>query len=179
VIAPFDENILFVDTEFTSLDPYLGELLSVALIRPDGEEFYVEIEHEGFVSEFARERVLPYLAGPKVPREEAQARIRGFVGAARPRLLANVDSYDTIYLYKLFGMDDERRDHHPFRWQPLDLPSMLFAHGLDPEAMAKDPLGFARGLGIEMGEHRQHHALDDARLLRQVYLRLASGAELQ
>ena len=39
----FSKDVIFVDTEFTDLDPYTGEILSVGMAKPNGDEFYVEI----------------------------------------------------------------------------------------------------------------------------------------
>jgi len=44
---PFSKNIIFLDTEFSSLDPYKGEMLSIGLAKLDGSELYLELEYEG------------------------------------------------------------------------------------------------------------------------------------
>lgn len=33
----FSDNIIFLDTEFSSLDPYKGEMLSVGLVKVNGD----------------------------------------------------------------------------------------------------------------------------------------------
>ncbi len=42
----FSENIIFFDTEFSSLNPYEGEILSIGLVKPNGEELYLELEYD-------------------------------------------------------------------------------------------------------------------------------------
>jgi hypothetical protein len=38
-MQPFEaENILFIDTEFSDLDPYIGEILSIGMVKLSGEE---------------------------------------------------------------------------------------------------------------------------------------------
>jgi hypothetical protein len=47
MLEPFEKkNIVFIDTEFSDLDPYKGEVLSIGAIKLTGEEFYIEIENE-------------------------------------------------------------------------------------------------------------------------------------
>jgi len=58
----------------------------------------------------------------------------------------------------------------PFNWVPLEFTSMLFSHGIRPRIDE-----FAAGLGIDRSRFRNDHALDDARFLREVYLRATAG----
>lgn len=83
-------------------------------------------------------------------------------------MLANVNQYDTIYLYKLFGGPDEC----PFFWIPLDFASILFERGYDPEDYVNRKGKIFKDLKIDLSKYNQHHALDDARLLRETYLKL-------
>jgi len=169
-LRPFSDNVIFLDTEFSSLDPYTGEILSIGLVKPDGAELYLELEYDGEVSDWVRENVTPMLTAPKLSRAAACERIKAFVGGTKPFAISYVNQYDAVYLYKLFGVDG-----HPFHWQPIDIAAMLFGAGLDPGAPGKAE--FARGLGIDPSQFKEHHALDDARLLREIYLRLTRRAE--
>ncbi len=101
--TPFSDNIVFVDTEFTSLDPYKGELLSVGLVKLNGEELYVELEWDGAVDKWVQEHVVPFLTEEKIGREEAAKRIKKFVGDGEPFMVAYVNQFDALYLYKLCG----------------------------------------------------------------------------
>lgn len=163
---PFSENIVFFDTEFSSLNPYEGELLSVGLVKTTGEELYLEIEDEGVVScDWVKENVLPLLTGQKVSRAEARRQIRAFIGDAKPFALAYVDQYDAIYTRKLFAEEEM-----PFHWISLDFASMLFSAGISPEIFDKHHKeDFLKEWGFADAAYRNHHALDDARLLKRVY----------
>ena len=156
-MEPFSENIIFLDTEFSTLDPYEGEILSVGLVKLDGSELYLELEYGGPVSDWVKEHIMPTLKNPKVSREEAKRKIKEFVGNKHPYMVSYVNQYDTIYLYKLFRGDDI-----PFHWLPIDFASMMFGAGINPEAtLVKD---------VE-GRYREHNALDDAKLLKENYLK--------
>jgi hypothetical protein len=80
-----------------------------------------------------------------------------------------VNQYDIIYLYKLFK-DQEK----PFYWLPIDFAAILFSLGLNPESYyPKDKENFFNKIGIDTSNYHQHNALDDAKLLRDVYLRMS------
>lgn len=168
--SPFSDNIIFVDAEFTSLDPSEGEILSLALIKRDDSELYLELEiPDGTpVDPWVTEHVIPSLSGEKIPREEACERVREFVGDDKPYLVAYVNQFDTVFLHKLFGLN-----RWPFRWLPIDFASMLFFLGFDPEKLFDADKTLSRARDIpRSGEHRIHHALSDARLLRDIYRKL-------
>ncbi|MBX2866804.1 3'-5' exoribonuclease [Candidatus Kaiserbacteria bacterium] len=166
-MKPFSQDIIFFDTEFSSLDPCEGEILSIGMVKLSGEEFYIELEYDGEVSEWVKDNILHTLIAPKVSREEAQKQIKEFVGEGKPHIMAYVNQFDAIYTYKLFGIDN-----HPFHWLPIDFASMLFAHGKDPE-MLVDLERACKEFGIDHTKYKQHHALDDAKVLRKIYLKLA------
>jgi hypothetical protein len=118
----FSDNVVFVDTEFTSLNPYKGEILSIGLVKFDGEELYVELECDAEPDPWVVENVLPLMSGPKLTRAEACRVVKEFVGDSRPFMVTDVGSFDAVYLYKLFGIDG-----HPFHWLPIDLASAVFS----------------------------------------------------
>ena len=152
--SPFSENIIFVDTEFSDLNPYNGEILSAGLVKFNGEELYVELEHSGGVSEWVKTNIVPMLSGPKVSRDEAKKLIKSFVGKNRPYAVSYVNQYDTIYLYKLFTGDE-----HPFCWLPIDFASMLFANGVDPKSYYLDnPNNYFDKIGVDPTKYQGHHA---------------------
>lgn len=163
----FSDNIIFVDTEFSTLDPYKGEVLSVGLVKQGGEELYIELEYDGEYNDWVKENILPTLKGFKISREEACLKIEEFVGDKNPFMISFVNSFDVIYLYKL------TKNKNPFFWIPVDFASIMFCLGFDPEKY----LDFASSLGINIKDYKQHNALDDARLLREVYLSLRKKLE--
>lgn len=162
---PFSNNIIFYDTEFSSLDPYKGEILSIGLVKLNGEELYLELEYNGEVSEWVEKNILPTLKGTKFSREEAKKKIIDFAGSGKPYMVGFINQFDAIYTYKLFGIGG-----HPFYWIPIDFASILFSIGINPEDyMPENKTDFFEKLGIDLKKYNQHNALDDARLLREVY----------
>jgi DNA polymerase III epsilon subunit-like protein len=166
---PFEQkNIVFVDTEFTDLDPYSGELLSIGMVKLNGEELYVELEQPAEMSDWVRKHIIKMLDGPKFSREQAAEQIKDFLGESDPYVVAFVDNYDVIYLTKLFGAGKL-----PFKWMTVDFASILFAMGINPVRFQRDgssAKAFYKQLGIDMKNYRHHHALDDARLLRDAWI---------
>lgn len=160
MIKLFSNNIIFLDTEFSTLDPYKGEILSIGLVKSNGEELYLELEYNGEVSNWVKENVIPLLQNKKVERQEAVRKIKEFVGNSKPYAISHVNQYDTIYLYKLLGLGNG--GENPFFWMPVDFASILFGMGIDPES----------DWGVDKTKYREHHALDDAKLLREAYLRI-------
>ncbi len=125
------------------------------------------------MSDFVKDNVLPYLKDIKVSREEARKKIREFIGGKESYLIAYVDSYDSIYWNKLFEIrDDTKDDKNPAFWMTIDFASILFGLGINPEAYNyKDKENFYKKIGIDVSRYKEHHALDDAKLLREVYLK--------
>ncbi len=165
---PVSNNIVFVDTEFSDLRAD-GEILSIALVKLNGDELYLEIEHEGEVSEWVTENVLPTLTADKVSREEAKKQIVAFLGDTKPYMVAWVPHFDMVMMYQLFGVLNL-----PINWFPIDFASILFGHGIDPETYREENgRTFVKGLGLDPSGFHTHHALDDAKLLREVYMKFA------
>jgi len=155
-MKPFTDNIIFFDTEFSTLDPYNGEILSIGLVKLSGEELYLELEYDGPASDWVKGNILPTLKAPKISRDEAKRKMKEFVGNGMPYMVAYINQYDDVYLNKLF-LGDEK----PFYWLPIDFASMMFAVGLNPESRITE----------DFPGYQQHNALDDARLLRDWYLK--------
>jgi DNA polymerase III epsilon subunit-like protein len=168
-IKPYSDNIIFFDTEFSSLNPYKGEILSMGFIKLNGEELYLEVEYDGEIDKWPTDNVLPLLIGKKVKREDTLDIIENFAGNQRPFLVSYINQFDIIYLYKLLGIDN-----HPFYWVPVDFSSILFGLGIDPEIIAKDENAFFEECDIDIKKYKRHHALDDAKLLRDIYLKITS-----
>ena len=102
--------------------------------------------------------------------DTAIEKVKEFIGNTKPYIMAYVNQYDVIYTYKLFGNVEK-----PFFWIPIDFGSILFGYGIDPEAyFPKDKKNFFKQIGIDASKYREHHALDDAKLLREVYLKMTT-----
>ena len=170
--TPYSDNVIFFDTEFTSLDPYIGEILSMGMITLEGRELYLELEYNGNVDPWVRKNVLPALTGKKIEREVAIVKITDFIGNKNPYLISYVNQYDAIYIYKLFAGLKK-----PFHWIPIDFASILFALDINPESyFPKDKDNFFKAIGVDTKKfNHTHNALDDARLLREVYLKMITA----
>lgn len=174
MLEPYEsQNLIFIDTEFTSLDPYVGELLSVGIVKLSGEELYLELECDAEPLPWVKKNIIPMLKQSKVSRELVVQHINDFLGDTNPFAIAFVDNYDVMYLTKLFGAGNL-----PFRWMTIDLTSILFAIGINPVKFMPGETGatkYYRKLGIELQKYRNHHALDDAKLLRDVWLKITTA----
>lgn len=167
--SPYSKNIIFLDTEFSSLDPYKGEILSLGLVKLTGEELCLELEYNGPLDPWVKKNIIPSLKQKKVSREEAIKKIKEFVGMKKPYMISYVNQYDAIYTYKLFG-----RGKVPFYWLPIDFASILFGMGVNPESyFPEDKDNFFKEIGVDTNKFKHtHNALDDAKLLREVYLKM-------
>lgn len=167
---PFSNNIIFIDTEFSSLNPYKGEILSIGLVKPNGEELYLELEYDGEIDDWPKEHILPTLIQPKISKDGARKMIKKFIGDTKPRLVAYINSFDMVYLYKLLGLEECNKIFH---WTPIDLASLFFADGIDPEILNNwNENEFLKKLEIDVSRYKQHNALDDAKMVREVYLKI-------
>lgn len=169
MITSYSSNIIFFDTEFSSLDFTRGEILSLGFVKSDGEELYLELEFDGVVDEWPRENILPNLSHCKVSRGRARELVEDFIGEDKPYVVAYVNQFDMIYFYKFFGLENF---NEKFNWIPIDFASILFSLGVDSEILVKREESFFDKLQIDLSEYHQHNALDDARLLREVYIKL-------
>lgn len=174
-MKPFSDNVVFWDTEFSSLDPYRGELLSLGMVKYGGEEFYVELAFDGEPDPYVTQKVLPHLTDEKVSREEAVERMNAFLGDKNPFMVAYVNQFDVAYLYKLLGVGKGHTRDFAFHWIHIDFAAMLFAVGINPQRFSRKKKDFCQKLGVDTAQYRSHHALDDARLLRDVYMKIVAA----
>jgi RimJ/RimL family protein N-acetyltransferase len=143
---------VFVDSEFTSLaEP---RLISLGAVATDGATFYCELSDwpRLSASEFVRTTVLPLLDGDAVPHPVAADSFVRWLGeraAQAPVTVVSDSGFDRWALADLLGTEDLP---HGCSW--LRVP--IHYEQLD-ETVAS--------LGL-----RRHHALDDARALRQAIL---------
>jgi DNA polymerase III alpha subunit (gram-positive type) len=167
-MKPFSDNIIFFDSEFTSFDTKNGELLSIGLVKMNGEELYLELETSVEPIDWVKENVIPLLTGEKVSVAKALEKIKEFTGGTTPFLVSYIDNYDAVYLKNIIGYEK----NSVFHWITIDIAAMCFALGLDPQTFGNaDNDGTFEKLGIDWKKYRDHHALDDAKLLREFYLK--------
>jgi hypothetical protein len=167
-MMPFSNNIIFYDSEFSSFDSKRGEILSIGLVKINGEELYLELESTTEPDEWVKEHVIPLLNGEKVSLAEAKEKLEKFAGDTTPFLVSYVDNYDAVYLKNIIGYEK----NHIFHWLTIDIAAMFFALGLNPQTFGNaDNDGTFEKMGIDWKKYRDHHALDDAKLLREFYLK--------
>ena len=139
---------LYIDTEFTQLSAE-RRLISLALVDRDGSEFYVELSdgwEEADCSEFVVEIVLPQLdlATHGRPRAEACAALHAFLaGLGAVEVVGDALAWDWPLLLDLLGAPG--------------LPGNVLGCRQVDDPLAALP-----------GEDIPHHALLDARLLRDL-----------
>ena len=141
--------IITFDTEFME-DGKTIELLSIGLVRADGQEFYAVSADadQSRANPWVAEHVLPHLRGPLMYRERIAQEIVEFAGRA-PSFWAWYADYDWVALCQLYGT-------------MLDLPAHfpMFARDLRQEADPTQMLPHDTEL-----DGPEHHALADARWL--------------
>lgn len=167
-IKPFTTNIVFFDTEFSGNNLFVDEILSIGMVKMDGNELYLETDTKVLTSDWVKTNVNPYLNGKKSNKQETVKSISNFLGNSMPYLLSYRSLFDMAYLYKIFEFHNA-----PFQEFPLDFTSFLFSMGLDPKSYSGDnKLEFCKSLGIDITNYKIHNALDDAKLLREIYLKI-------
>lgn len=170
--APYSKNIIFLDTEFSCVDPYKGEILSIGLVKLNRDELYLELEYEGYVEPWVKKNIIPTLKDKKVSRNMAVEKVKKFVGNEKPYVVSFVNQFDDVYMHKLFKSVSIK--DLPFFWLPIDFASILFGMGLDPYSLRDE--NFLIKIGVDTTKYKHtHNALDDARLLREVYLKMTNG----
>lgn len=145
---------IFFDTEFID-DGKTIDLISIGLVREDGEELYMESSEVDLSrgSEWVQKNVVAHLTGERFTRDEMRKQIREFVGS-RPEFWAYFSAYDWVCLCQLFG-------------RMLDLPP-------DWPMWCRDLVYLwhqvARPrINIEHSQGKHHNALADAHWNREVF----------
>ncbi|QLQ26140.1 MAG: 3'-5' exoribonuclease [Dechloromonas sp.] len=170
---------IFIDTEFTALARE-ASLISFGAVSEDGREFYCEVtpvvaeECSGFV----REIVLPLLEGGAAacPRRRFAERLAAWLGQFEDPVLLSDSDWD-IYVVR-HAVSGERsrlpgRLALPGPAGPLEVMLLMLAP-LAPAAMAI----FEREITQHFArDNRQHHALVDAKALREGLLAIVSTPE--
>lgn len=169
---PFSDDAVFFDAEFTGLDACSDDLISVGMISMDGEkELYFEVPYDDAkLSDWTREHVVPYLTGEVITHTEARAAIRAFCGGTEPHLVATANRRDMGFFAELFKGEEE-----PIHRIPIDFASVLFGMGLNPARTIDDEKElFYKEFDINLSDYDMHNALEDTRLMRDLYIKLSS-----
>jgi len=159
MIKPFSDNLVFMDAEFSSIDPSKGEIISIAFIKPTGEELYLEIAYDSStLDDWVKEHVVPKLSGAALPKAEAKQRIDEFLGQDHPYVVSHINHFDVTFFWRTFGLPAKLPTYD--YWFPLDFATLLFFSGIDPRHYGR--------------EHKTdaHSALADAQRLKDSYEQL-------
>lgn len=95
---------IYLDTEFYE-DGKSIELISIGMVREDGETYYAEVQGAGLIcekNEWLMENVHPHLTGPRKARSQIAMEIVEFVDIY-PEFWAWYGSYDWVVLCQLYG----------------------------------------------------------------------------
>lgn len=177
---------LFIDTEFT--DFYDSQLISIGIVADTGEEFYMEstdfLPHR--CNDFVEETVIPLLQGGEVCGSEADIRDKLFAWL-NLLIATHATAQDGLLIVYDFLMD---WTFFETLTATFDKKSLLIKKGaslsLEEHLLARYPEEVDRHIAIlvlEAGEiihdfytaayetsnARQHHALEDAKTLKQAW----------
>ena len=139
---------VYLDTEFTTLNRYRAQLISLALVVPGGPELYIELTDTWSAedcSPFVIDTVRPLLDRARYGRTTGQARaeLLAFLQALGPvEVITDAPNHDWPLLLWLAGLAGLPANVQP---EPGHLPTDLNA--------------------AYSGDEPPHHALQDARLL--------------
>ena len=154
----------FIDTEFYERGRgYPIELISIGIVREDGEEFYAEnlACDLADLSDWLKENVVPQLTEPKMLPTQIAEGIRKFIGDdSPPEFWGYYADYDWVVFCQLFG-------------SMIKLPAKWPMYCRDLKQWC-DMLGNPR-----LPKSTFHHALSDARWNRQIYQFLSTYKQSQ
>lgn len=143
---------VWFDTEFIE-DGRTIDLLSVGMVREDGETYYAEpaeADHDR-ACEWVRANVLPHMTGETKPRAQIAREIVEFAGK-KPEFWAYYADYDWVALCQLFG-------------RMIDLPKGWPMYCRDLKQLADD----MADRPLPRQTSTEHHALADALWTREAW----------
>lgn len=159
--------LIFLDTEFTSIDVRNPRLISLGLIAEDGQTFYAELSDtwkKHHCSLFVKRYVLPLLEGGtcRVSAQEARKRLIDWIEefTQEVRIVCYAPDYDGKLLMDFFDI---------YRPNNLDPSTLCFLptsfSNNDPSLAAEIALAQEQALaGLP-----EHHALRDAKQLKATW----------
>ena len=102
-----------LDTEFIDT-PTCSALISLAVLRQDGEGFYFEFDHpKDELTPWLHEHVVPHLAGTHTTFAKAASTISAFVGGDVPEFWCYYGAYDWYWFCRLWGGFLQMPKHWP------------------------------------------------------------------
>lgn len=172
-------KLVFVDTEFTGVHAY-ATLISVGAVTLEGDELYVTLNDydQSQVTDWVRQNVLVHIdKSGSVSRREACDRLALFLNkharGERIGLMSAGKMTDIMLLFQLWHTLYPDRKYFHFELLPehlnhgshFDLNTLFFAAGVDPDV---DREAWA---GVKSS--RRHDALEDAKIVRECFLKMA------
>lgn len=150
---------IFFDTEFLE-DGKTIELISIGLVRQDGEQLYLENSEfdRSTMTPWLKEHVWPHLHGVDAECSATKRTIGGAVQAfvgERPEFWAYFADYDWVVLCQLYG-------------RMIDLPKGWPMYCRDLKQLM-DIRRFQLAESDKQAPLAQHNALNDALWCRQIY----------
>ncbi len=150
---------VFLDCEFTGLEQRFPHLISIGLVAMDGCEFYAELPEKYYVdkcTDWGVDNVLPLLDGGQCVMQPDQLKInlqKWLVDMSNPvQLATDAPQFDFYFFTSLFETD----------WPDNVDKKSAWLRGDDLESDYQD--------FFIIHDKPQHHALNDARALRQAYI---------
>lgn len=158
------QNRVWFDTEFIE-DGKTIDLLSIGLVRSDGETYYAEFAEADRTKadNWVKVNVIPHLKGPTKSRIQIRDDIIRFVGES-PEFWAYYADYDWVALCQIFG-------------RMIDLPKGWPMFCRDVQQL-RTHLGI---LDLPEQEGVEHNALEDAKWTKHAheYLELCTAPNLK
>lgn len=155
--------LLFLDTEFTGLGQRWPRLISIGLVSEGGREFYAELMPEGYmekVTPWVQENVLPLLQGREclMHPHDLPKRLAEWISEMGPvQIVTDSPESDFKFLEAMLAPWPQNLNRRPV-W--FDVHALGAQHQEMLEASWNDCF---------TPDKPQHHALNDARALRETW----------
>lgn len=162
-------TLLFFDCEFTDLSGS-ASLISAGFVTQSGEHFYTELSEyeEGVCNDFVKATVLPLLSLSPISTVDFASSLTDWLSKLGGEFLFIADSdWDQKILTKTFASVDKAI---PDNWRFQKTPDN-FTSGMQRSLFNDEMAAFF----LRHPDEKPHHALADARAIRNAYLRAASG----
>lgn len=164
-------NLLFLDTEFSNLGPE-PKLISIGLVsHKSGDCFYAEVPPETYqesCSAWVRQHVLPLLEGGErvMSFDKLSDRLAQWIDNQKAsKIVSDYPKYDFTFLKALLDPWPSQLEASPEHFSLSD------ASQLRPNLMQKFCDDYYSL------DKPQHHALNDAKALRQIWLLCAQTSD--
>lgn len=177
-------KIVFIDNEFTGIHA-ITTLISVGLVTLEGESLYVTLNdfNEDQVSEWVKDNVLGKInTSESISSLTACGVIQEFLDnysqGEQVSLVSAGKMIDIILLFQLWHSKCPERKYFHMDCLPsylnhgahFDLNTLFFVAGLDPD--------MDRAAFVEKDNVTRHHALDDAMIVRECFLKLVKEGKI-